>query len=317
MCITLRWLKCLYVRVVSSPCHPWWAFDRLFLVASSFCLSPCFSPLLTSSLPHSTCTLTCTPSMWTAPRETPAAPSPNEEYCTLAIYHPPTGYEPNVLDDFHYSEIPEMTFQEESCDKDGALVLVWRGTRRWDHWESAIFTTVHSGARRTSEPETNLSLSWRKFVASSVLFHTQERGDPYQERGDPYTNLVRVNENQVAKWENETIRILLERQKEKILSGVRTETQKHKFQADSDWRSIQELNGIIEFQRREIDHALAGDEQFRRDQLLLHEQLSEQNRDLREAHMKSLHEMKELKRVQGSRFDGIFEKKIDRKSRHY
>ena len=29
-----------------------------------------------------------------------------------------------------------------------------------------------SGARRTSEPKTNLSLSWRKFVASSVLFHT-------------------------------------------------------------------------------------------------------------------------------------------------
>ena len=27
----------------------------------------------------------------------------------------------------------------------GALVLVCRGTRRWDHRESAIFTTVHSG----------------------------------------------------------------------------------------------------------------------------------------------------------------------------
>ena len=52
----------------------------------------------------------------------------------------------------------------------GALVLVWRGTRRWDHRESALFTTVHSGARRTSEPKTSLSLKWRKFVASSVLF---------------------------------------------------------------------------------------------------------------------------------------------------
>ena len=46
---------------------------------------------------------------------------------------------------------------------------------------------------------------------------------------------------------------------------------------------------------------MRGDEQRRRDQLLLHEQLSEQNRGLREAHMKSLHEMEELKRVQGSR----------------
>ena len=56
--------------------------------------------------------------MWTAPRETPAAPSPNEEYCTLAKNHPTTGYEPNVLDDFHYSETTEMIFQEESGDID-------------------------------------------------------------------------------------------------------------------------------------------------------------------------------------------------------
>ena len=57
------------------------------------------------------------------------------------------------------------------------------------------------------------------------------------------------------------------------------------------------LNGIIEFQRREIDHTVAGDEQLRRDQLL-QEQLPEQTRDLREAHIKSLNEMKELKRLQ-------------------
>ena len=72
------------------------------------------------------------------------------------------------------------------------------------------------------------------------------------------------------------------------------------FQADSDRRSIQEFNGVIECQRREMNHTLAGDEQFRRDQLFLHEQLSEQNRDLLEAHVKSLDEMEELKRFQGS-----------------
>ena len=37
----------------------------------------------------------------------------------------------------------------------------------------------------------------------------------------------------------------------------------------------------------------------------------------REAHIKSHNEMEELKRVQKSRFDEFFEKKIDRKSRHY
>ena len=98
--------------------------------------------------------------------------------------------------------------------------------------------------------------------------------------------------------------VFFERQKEQILADFRVEIQKHEFQADSDRRSIQELSGIIESQRREIDHALAGDEQLRRGQLLLHEQLSEQNRDFREAHMKSLNEMEELKRFQGSTFDG-------------
>ena len=64
----------------------------------------------------------------------------------------------------------------------GALVLVWCRARRWDHRESAIFTTVHSGARRTSEPETSLSLSWRMFVAISVLFFAHTRtGRPVHE----------------------------------------------------------------------------------------------------------------------------------------
>ena len=84
--------------------------------------------------------------------------------------------------------------------------------------------------------------------------------------------------------------------KEQILAEVRTEIQKHEFQADSDRRSIQS-------QRREIDHTIAGDEQLRRDQLLLQEQLSETNQDLREAHIKSLYDMEELKRVQELRVD--------------
>ena len=103
--------------------------------------------------------------------------------------------------------------------------------------------------------------------------------------------------------ENERIRILLERQKEQILAEVRNEIQRHEFQTDSDRRSIQELNGIIESERRDIDPAIASDEQLRRDQLLLQEQLSEQNRDLGEAHIKSLYEMEELKRVQELRID--------------
>ena len=38
--------------------------------------------------------------------------------CPIAIYNPITGYEPNVLDDFHCSETSAMIFQDESGDID-------------------------------------------------------------------------------------------------------------------------------------------------------------------------------------------------------
>ena len=85
----------------------------------------------------------------------------------------------------------------------------------------------------------------------------------------------------------------------------------HELQAPSLIKEvIQDLTGIVDSQRREIDHTIAGDEQLRRDQPRLHEQLSEQNRDLREANMKSLDEMEELKRFQESRFDELSRGKL-------
>ena len=151
MCIHTAWLKCLYARVIPSSCHPWWALDRPFLVDSSSCLSPCFCPSFTSSLPHSTCTLTCTPSsMWTAPRETPAAPSPNEEYCPLAIYHPPThsggnlvdpSLQDNVLlpDDFaEYICHIENAFEMHTIIKNGLI----RGGKRFRKDRQSVFFTA-------------------------------------------------------------------------------------------------------------------------------------------------------------------------------
>ena len=70
------------------------------------------------------------------------------------------------------------------------------------------------------------------------------------------------------------------------------------------------MNGTIESQRAGIYRALAGDEQFRRDQQLLHTQFLEQNRDLREAIERSLNGLEELKRFQGSTFDTISWRKL-------
>ena len=110
--------------------------------------------------------------------------------------------------------------------------------------------------------------------------------------------------------ENKQIRILLQRHKEQIFAEVRSEIQKHELQAESDRRSIQELTGIIDSQRMEIDHTVTGCEQSRRDQLLLKEEISEQNRDLRETCIRNMGDMEELQksRVNGR---GTFKKKID------
>ena len=119
-----------------------------------------------------------------------------------------------LLSDF-CSDLPEWNRRQ----RHGAHVLVWRGPWRWDCRKSALFTTVHSGARRTSGPKTSLSLFWRKFVASSVLFaHTSTRRPVYE----PSSDLSRKRKSS-RDLENEQVRILLERQK--------------KFSLNSDLRS--------------------------------------------------------------------------------
>ena len=88
--------------------------------------------------------------------------------------------------------------------------------------------------------------------------------------------------------ENERIRVLFERQQEQILADVTTEIQKHELQADSERKMYPGIEWNYRVSAKEIDHTAASDEQLRRDQPPLHEQLSEQNRDLREAHIKRL-----------------------------
>ena len=119
-----------------------------------------------------------------------------------------------------------------------------------------------------------------------------------------------AQETQSNNSENEEIRTLPERQREQILADCQAEIRKHEFQSDYDRRSIQKLNETIESQKEEICRAHQGDERRRQIQQLLHEQLLKQNWDLREAHEKSLNEMEELNRFQGSTFDTIVRRKL-------
>ena len=77
----------------------------------------------------------------------------------------------------------------------GAHVLVWRGTRWWDHRESTIFTTSFRSEKnqRTEDKLTTLmKVCCQLSLCLSVM----------QERGDPCMNLVRqvhaAEKNQVA-----------------------------------------------------------------------------------------------------------------------
>ena len=110
--------------------------------------------------------------------------------------------------------------------------------------------------------------------------------------------------------ENERIRILFERQKEQILAKVRSEIQKHELRAESDKRSIQELTGITDSQRMEIDHTITGCDQSRPDQVLLQEELSEQNRALRETRIRNLRDMEELQKSYVLKVEGLSRRKL-------
>ena len=222
----------------------------------------------------------------------------------MAIYIPLTGYEPKLLDNFDHSETSAMIFQDEAGDVDTEPSFSCDAELDDGLIGKALSSPLFIQER---EEPANLRQAYHSheeslLPAQSFFAHTST--------GRPIYELRSCQKRKSSgDMENERIRILFERQKEQILAEVRTEIQKHEFQADSDRRSIQELNGIIESQQREINHALAGDEQLRRDQLLLQEQQSEQNRDLREAHIKS-HEMEELKRVQELRVDELSRRRL-------
>ena len=191
----------------------------------------------------------------------------------------------------------------------GALVLMWLGTRRWDH--RAIFTTVHSGTRRTSGPKTSLSFSWRKFVVSSVLFHTHTR------TGRPVHELSSCRQKPSREMENETIRILLERQKRSkflLILGPRFRNTNFKpiliEEVSRNWTELSNLSEeklIILLQVMnnfdEINYYFMNDYQ-------------KKSGSSWSSYEKSLWDGR-IEVSSRVKIRWIFEKKIDRKSRHY
>ena len=161
------------------------------------------------------------------------------------------GYEPNQLDNFDYSETSAAIFHDESVDMDTEPSHPCDAELDDELIEKALSSPLFIQER---EEPANLRQTYHSHEESLLpaqsFFTRTSTGRPVYE---PSSDLSQKRKSS-REIENERIRILLERQKEQILAEVRTEIQKHEFQADSCRRSIQELNGIIESQRREIDH---------------------------------------------------------------
>ena len=291
--------------------HPCCAVACLFFDSLFLALFFSVSPTPCSSLPTSTCTLSWTSSsMWTTPRQLTIGTPPTEESGPLAEFTPLTGYEPKLLDDFHCSETTEIIFRDESSDK---VVPSYLFDAELDDETigKALSSPLFIEEREEPADRRQAYHSHEESLLPAQSFFA------HPSTGRPVYELSSCQKRKSSReMENERIRILLERQKGQILADFRAEIQEHEFQADSDRRNHPGIEWNCRVSTKKIYRAHLKDERLRRDQLLLHEQLSEQNRDLREAQMKSLKGMEELKRLQELRVDEFFEKKIDRKSRH-
>ena len=206
--------------------------------------------------------------MWTTPRQTYPAPSPDEESGPLAEFTPLTGYEPKLLDDFHYLETTEIIFRDESSDKDAVPSHLFDTELDDETNGKALSSPLFIQEREEPADRRQAYHSYGESLLPAQSFpvcHSRRRRPVHELRSLSSCS----REKPSREMENETIRILLERQKEQILADFTAEILKHEFQADSHRRSIQELCGIIESQRGEINRALEGDEQHRRDHFIM------------------------------------------------
>ena len=145
----------------------------------------------------------------------------NEELGTIADNNPLIGYEPN---DLHVSETSDIFIQESSGDNRSLNLhdLEFDDYTIGMALSSPLFTQEGEDAasRRQAyhSPDEGLSSS-----QSSSVGHVRTKR-PVVEQFD--SQIANVRENPRRDFENEQIRILLERQKEQTLADYRAEIQK-------------------------------------------------------------------------------------------
>ena len=189
-----------------------------------------------------------------------------------------TGYEPK---DYFLTETYVESLTESMTDQ---RINEQRFLEDVDYDDAAIGEMLFNAYREQVYHSQREGLS----VGQSSSSVSDRSGQPVVERG------------QELNTEHAQIRTLLDRQREQILADCQSEIRRHEFHANYDRRRIQKLSETIESQQEELHRAQA-EKLHRRDQ---------QNWDLCEAREKSLNEMEELKRFQGSTFDTISRRRL-------
>ena len=110
--------------------------------------------------------------------------------------------------------------------------------------------------------------------------------------------------------DNCQFRIILERQQEQLLAEAKSEILRHEYRADLAENDICELQRQIDSQAVKIGHTRTGYEQCRREQALLHEELADRERALRDTRIGSIQKLEELKRDQEFRLEEFSIRKL-------
>ena len=98
-------------------------------------------------------------------------------------------------------------------------------------------------------------------------------------------------------------RIILGKTREQLLAEAKSEILRHEYRADLAENNICELKRQMDSQAVEIGHSRTGYEQSRREQALLHEELADREKALRDTRIRSIQKLEELKRDQEFRLE--------------
>ena len=121
----------------------------------------------------------------------------------MAIYHLLKGYEPNVLDDFHYSETSAKFFQDESGDMDTEPSYSCDA-----ELDNELFGKAPSSPLLTLEREEPANLRQAYHPHEEVLLPAQSYF-AHTSTGRPVYDLTVRGQKLILEMDNETIRFSL------------------------------------------------------------------------------------------------------------